>query len=207
MSVQQTFEVKTVAGDPLFVQSEQERTWYKRAKSSYLRDTKFTEHTDLLDLDRLLCLELLAFRWNQHLTSGVDYDEELTADEALRRKLKDAHESINKLKTTMGLTKAARTATLETGNFQDTWNELKARAKEFGIHREEQLRVALVQMNELSAIVGAFDRSDAVERAKLGYETEADILTWIREHMLPEYRKVDEHFRANSQRLWRRDVL
>jgi hypothetical protein len=61
-------------------------------------------------------------------------------------------------------------------------------------------------MNELSGIVGAFDRSDEEERKKLGYETEHDILQWIRESMLPDFKAVDEHFIENEQKLWKRDL-
>jgi hypothetical protein len=59
-------------------------------------------------------------------------------------------------------------------------------------------------MNELSAIVGAYDRSDPEERRKLGFETETDVLDWIRETMIPEFVALDTYFRANKQRMWQR---
>lgn len=187
----------------LQVQNDREERWFNRAKAQYLAQNRFTEHTDMVDLDRLLCLELLAFRWNQHLAAGVDYENCIVDEESLRRKIKDQTEAITRLKSAMGLTKEARNKVLEGGNFNDAWTNLKRRAKEFGLKREEELRAALVLMNELSAVVGAFDRSDTEERKKLGFANETEVLNWIRNTMLPEFRRIDEHFRHNNQRLWK----
>ena len=84
--------------------------------------------------------------------------------------------------------------------------DVKRRAKLFGLHRENQLNVALALMNELSGIVGAYDRADEEERKKLGFETEGHILTWVREHMLPKFHEVDAYFIENEQKLWKRDL-
>ena len=199
------FDVTLVTGETLQVQSAQERNWFERSKRQYLTENKFTEHTDMVDLDRLLCLELLAFRWNQHLAGGVDYEECIVDEELLRRKLKDQTEAITRLKSAMGLTKEARNKVLEAGNFAEYVARLRQRAKEFGVKREEELRHALVLMNELSAIVGSYDRSDQEERRKLGFETEHEILQWVRETMLPEFRRIDAYFREHKQRFWKQE--
>jgi hypothetical protein len=201
------FDVQLVSGEKLQVQTKMEQRQFNNSKAKYKHETKFTEATDLQDLDRLLVAELMLFRWHQHLTAGFDYERNPVDDERLRRNIKDQSETINRLKMSMGLNKAARNALLDQGNFADLWEDLRKKAKAFGIHRENQLRKALVLMNQLSANVGSFDRADAHERKKLGFETEADIVAWIRDTMLPEYRQVDEHFRANEQKMWRRDNL
>lgn len=113
---------------------------------------------------------------------------------------------IDSIKKAMGLNKAARDAEANTDSVADYIQNLKARAKAFGIHRETQLRKALELMNELHAIVGAFDRSDQEEREKIGFESEAEILEWIRNTMLPEYTAIDEHFRQHDQRYWVRSL-
>lgn len=115
-------------------------------------------------------------------------------------------DQINKIKESMGLTKKARDAVANEGNFAGWLSDLKARAKVFGVHREAQLTKALVLMQELSAVIGTFDRSDEEERRKIGFEDERAIITWIRDVMLPEFQIVDAHFREHAQRYWVRDM-
>lgn len=200
------WEVDLCSGETLTVQTEVEKHWFDSARSKYLAETRFTENTDLQDLDRLLSLELLLFRWNQHLAQGHDYQGNVVDDDLLRKQIKDQSAAITLVKQSLGLDKRSRDAALAEGNFSAWLTDLKQRAKIFGIHREKQLQKALVLINELSAIVRAFDRSDAEERKKLGFESTEDVVNWIRETMLPAYHVIDEHFRANEQRYWKRDM-
>lgn len=193
--------VELNSGARASVMTLEEAEWFNRSCSQYLTETRFTENTDLQDLDRLLGLELLLFRWTKWQMSGVDYDTNLVNDAELRRNIKDQSEAINKLKEQMGLSKKSRDS--KASSVEDRWANLMARAKEFGVHRENQLTVALRLMNELSAIVGSYDRADAEERRKLGFETPEEILAWVRDVMLPEYIEVDKHFRDNVQRYWK----
>lgn len=200
------FRVKLCSHEEITVLTEQEQRWLGATRDAYLEQNKFTEVTDLQDVDRLLVLELSIFRWTQYLASGFDYNRNLVNEEMLRKQIKDASDAINKLKVSLGLDKKAREAALSSGNFHTWFADATRRAKLFGLHRQEQLRTALVLMNDLSTIVGTFDRSDEEERRKVGYETEADIVAWVRDHMIPTYHQVDEHFRENEQKLWARDL-
>ncbi|NDG94080.1 MAG: hypothetical protein EBY55_13200 [Gammaproteobacteria bacterium] len=196
------FSITLVSGAQAQVMSEPEQEWFEEAKDNYLQQTRFTDQTDQADLDRLLNLELLTYRWSQWLFSGHDY-QGLAVDETdLSRKLRDQSETINRLKSSLGLTKAARNQ--DAASVSERWSQLKERAKAFGIHREEQLRKALVLVNELSSIVGTFDRSDKEEREKIGFQSEKEIVDWIRETMLPEFKALDEHFRE-QQKFWRQE--
>jgi hypothetical protein len=200
------FEVQLVSGETLRVLSEGEARWYNDSRDTYLAQTKFTETTDLRDLDRLLVMELMVFRLTQYLGAGEDYDGFPIEDETLlRRNVREYSEQITRTKESMGLTKRSRDEAASTGDFASWLSDLKVRAKIFGVHRENQLTKALTLMNELSAIVGSYDRSDTEERAKLGFENEQEIVEWIRNRMLPEYHEIDEHFRENEQRYWIRD--
>ena len=199
-------EVPLVSGESVRVQGETEARWFNDSRDMYLKQTKFTETTDLRDLDRLLVLELMVFRWTQYLAAGVDYQGFEIDEDQLRKNIREYSEQITRLKDSMGLTKKARDDAAAGGDFNTWLTDLKARAKIFGIHRQHQLTKALVLMNELSAIVGAFDRSDTEEREKLGFESEGEILDWIRNRMLPEFREVDEFFRTNDQRYWIRSL-
>lgn len=200
------FAVELCSGETLMVQTDVEQRWFNQTKERYLTETRFTDTTDLQDMDRLLCLELSIFRWNQHLASGRDYERNLIDEDLLRKQIKEQSEAITKVKTSLALDKKSRDAALNEGNFAVWFADVKRRAKLFGIHRENQLNKALALMNELSGIVGAFDRSDAEERKKLGYETEADIIAWVRDSMLPDFRAIDEHFIEHEQKMWKRDL-
>ena len=206
IATRQPHRVKLVTGRVISVLTQEEASWFNTARDTYLRQTKFTEHTDMQDLDRLLVHELMVYRWTCWISAGVDYDDNVADEHDLQRNIKLYSDQITKIKESMGLTKKARDERAEKGNFAEYLTNLKARAKEFGIHREEQLDKALELLNELFAVVGAFDRSDAQEREKMGFKDEAEILKWIREVAQPEYQALDDYFRANQQRYWVRDL-
>lgn len=197
--------VHLVSGETLKVLSDAEQRWFTGSRDEYMSQTKFSETTDLRDLDRLLVMELMVFRLSQFLAAGSDYDGFEIDETLLRRNVREYSEQINRTKDAMGLTKKARDEAAADGDFTTWLSNLRVRAKEFGVHREHQLTKALVLMNELSSIVGAYDRSDDEERHKLGFVTTGDIVDWVRNRMLPEYREIDEHFRSNHQKYWVRD--
>jgi hypothetical protein len=200
------FDVELCGGETLRVQTSVEQRWFNDTKAKYLRETKFTDMTDMQDMDRLLGLELMMFRWNQHLASGYDYQNNVVDDDLLRKQIKEQSDAITKLKQSLSLDKKSRDAALNEGNFSAWFADVKRRAKLFGIHRENQLTKALALMNELSGIVGAYDRSDTEERKKLGFETEAQIMEWVRTTMIPDFKALDEYFLENEQKMWKRDL-
>lgn len=199
-------KVVMVSGLEMTVLNDDEASWFTQTRDNYLSENKFTEAADLRDLDRLLLLELMIYRWTLWQAAGVDYEGHLIEDTSLQRSMKEYGDQINKIKLSLGINKAARTAALNDGNFATYLVDLKARAKAFGIHRETQLREALVLMNEVTAAVGSFLRSDEEERTKLGFQTAEEVLEWIMDEIKPRYDAVDEHFRQNEQRYWVRDL-
>lgn len=197
--------MKLVSGQPIKVMTQAEKTWFESTRDDYLKQAHFTEATDLRDLDRLLVHELMVYRWTTWIAAGVDYEQHLIEEQELQRNIKLYSQQITDIKDSMGLSKKARDQASDKGTVADYVTDLKARAKTFGIHREHQLTKALALMEELSTVVGTFMRSDEEERKKLGFEDEEEILKWIIEVMLPEYREIDAHFRKNEQRYWVRD--
>lgn len=197
--------VKLVSGKDVTVQTDQEADWFIQTRDSYTTQLKFTEVTDLVDLDRLLILELMVFRFTQHLAQGTDYDGDMLNEKQMLADLKLYSDQINKVKDSMGLNKKSRDDAANEGNFSAWLSDLKSRAKIFGVHREKQLTKALTLMQELSTVVGAYDRSDEEERRKLGFASPAEIVDWVRETMLPEFHALDAYFREHEQRYWVRD--
>lgn len=192
--------VRMVSGKITQVQTLAEAEFYNESLALYMQQTKFTENTDLKDLDRLLVFELLIFRWQQWLFADQDYLGDMIEQKQVSSDIKLYSDQINKIKESMGLSKKAREESQADGNFSQWISDLKDRAKLFGVHRETQLTKALVLMKELFTIVGAYDRSDVEERRKLGFETEADVVDWIRKTMQPEFDEIDAYFREHVQR-------
>lgn len=206
MSAKKGVAVQLVSGEQLTVKDPTEATWFIRTRNAYLAQTRFTEVTDLQDLDRLLQLELLYFRDSNWVASGFDYDGDEIDAAKLTTELRNLSKEINDTKKAMGLAKSARDATANSGDFATWFEDAKQRAKAFNFHRQEQLAMVLALLNELSAIVGTFDRSDEEERQKTGYTTEGEILDWVRRVALPQFREHDEYFRTHDQSLWVRKM-
>jgi hypothetical protein len=199
-------EVRMVSGETVRVLGDVEARWFNATRDSYLSQLQFTETTDLRDLDRLLVLELMIFRWTQQLAAGQDYIGLEIDEEKIRKNIREYSAAVTQIKESMGLSKKARDDAANAGDFATWLADLKMRAKAFGIHREHQLTKALVLMNELLSIVSAYDRSDTEERDKLGFTNETEIVDWVRTVMAVEYADVDRHFRENDQRYWIRTL-
>jgi hypothetical protein len=195
-----------VSGKVTHVMTPAEQEWWNESRDAYMAQTKFTEVTDMRDMDRLLAMELMVFRWTQWMSAGVDYDGDLLASEKdLQLQLKGYSDQITKIKASMVLSKDARDSAANEGNFARWFSDLKARARIFGIHREEQLQVALTLMNEITGAVRIFLAGDEEERGRTGLRTADDVLRWINDEAAPRYQALDEYFQEHEQRLWIKD--
>jgi len=205
MAPKNPLEVTLVSGQPLEVLTLKEVQWFEETRNTYLLETKFTEATDLRDLDRVLILELMIFRWSQWLAKGKNYEGDLTDDVALQKNIKEYSVSINQVKESMGLNKKARDSGANDGNFADWLEMMKQRAKIFNVHRVKQSTEAITLINEIIHVCGTFARADEEERGKFGYKTEADIVKWINEVVTHQYNAIDEYFLETEQRFWTKD--
>lgn len=171
----------------------------------YMDDNHFSNIADLQDVDRLLLMELMCFRWGVWLSRGSDYDDRPIDADAVEKSLKNHSAEVRQIKTALDVTKKARDKAKGEDSTPVFIDNLLARAKEFGVHRENQLAKALELFNELKAIVTLHRNCDEVERAELHMEIE-DVLEWIVSVAIPEYDRIDEHFRAHQQRFWVRSL-
>lgn len=108
---------------------------------------------------------------------------------------------ISTIQNDLGLTKAQRDKD-QHESIGSYINDLKVRAKAFGIMREKQLGKALEWTKELFSIAGAYRRANDAERKKLGFESAEDIVDWILEVFKPEFDEIDKYFRENDQKNW-----
>lgn len=201
-------KVVTPSGQSFEVLGPEEREFYVGQAAKYLEENHFSNTSDLLDLDRLLFLEMMVYRATNWIGSGRNYEGEIllpSEETGLRRTLKENSAIISTIKNDLGLTKAQR----DKAQYESVGTyirKLRERAQEFGYHREKQLQTGIRLNKQLFSIVDAFDRSDPTEREKIGFRDEKEILDWIRDVMRPEFNAVDAHFIQNAQRTWVRDL-
>lgn len=201
-------EVQTLSEDTVSLIHEREQSLYVKARDKYLAEFTFTEANDLRSLDRLLLLEVQNFRWQWFLAANSDYwGTDLTPQEesTLHKAVKDIQSQISDIQRDLGLTKSQRDKDSE-DSVDGYLKKLRLAAREHGVRREKQLGRAIELVNELVAVVGAFERASEHERRKLGFETSDDIIQWISEYLAPEFDAIDQYFRKHQQRFWVRDL-
>lgn len=195
-----SYSVVAPSGAIFHVLTEQEVKYFDERSSKYLTEHHVTNVSDIQDIDRLLIMELMCWRWGLWLSQERDYFGEGVDLDALQKSLSDYSKELRLIKKGLGIDKVTRDK--ERGDsVADYLENLRARAKEFGIVREEQLTRALTLFNELSALLTLRRNCDPVERAEQHVE-DKDILEWIETIAIPEYEELDAYFRENSQRFW-----
>lgn len=83
------YPVSTPSGGQLNLQTPEEADWYDQRRGQYLQQNKFPNVSDLLDLDRLLQLEVMVFRWGQWISQGFDYLHTLVDQQELQKHIRE----------------------------------------------------------------------------------------------------------------------
>ena len=198
-----TLFVRGESGTEFEVLTMDEKDYFESNLAKYKVEYRFENVSDLQDLDRLLGLELLSYRYTAWLMKGVDYDGLQFADKDVRDHKQKVDAEIRLLKKNMGMDRKGRVES-EQESVAEYLRNLKKRAAEFGVHRDEQIAKAIDLWNDLRTMIGLHDRSDEEERRHLGVDSE-QIMEWIRNTAIPEYDAIDAAFRKN-QRIWLREV-
>jgi hypothetical protein len=198
-----SFPVDTPSGAKIELQSPDEVDWYNNHRDDYLAHNKFPNVSDLLDLDRLLLLEVMVFRWGLHLSRGLDYLYALVDVRELQRNLREYSAEVRLLKQNMGIDKVSRDRNKgeQLGDYLST---LLDRAKVFGYHRNRQYETAVTLLYELRSLVLTYERCDEQERSELDLSPDS-IVEWIRTSVLPAWDEIDQSFRKD-QAIWVRQL-
>lgn len=203
--VEDGLPVQLPSGATFVVLTQSEVDYVTERVGRYLADNHFVNVSDFQDVDRMLILEVLCFRWGLWISKQRDYFGDPVDEAALRRSLNDYSGELRQLKRTLGIDKLARDRQRGEDSVAVYLDNLRARAKEFGIMREGQLAKALELVAQLIALVTLHDQSDDIERREMHVTTE-DVLDWIRTVFMPEFQAVDAHFRQHAQRFWIRSM-
>ena len=197
------FTVDTPSNSDLHLQTQEEADWYESRRDRYMSDNKFPNISDLQDLDRLLMLEVLSYRWGLWMAQGFDYVYARVDEGQLKNNIKEYSVEIRLLKQSLGIDKATRDK--EKGeSLSDYTSNLLNRAKEFGYHRNNQYELAVTKMYEMRSMVMTYDRCDEEERALLDLSPDK-IIDWIREKVVKDWDDTSEAFRKN-QAMWVRSM-
>jgi len=194
--------VKTPTGGEVDVMGDAEERRYNESFKEYTTNISFTERSDQEDLERILFMELMNYRWQRWLLSGRDYDGNLvdSREGELRRWINDYNTAITKIKESLKLDRKGREGD-KSATFEERWRKLAEHAREMGVHREHQLDRALEIMQGYCGSVRTFDRSDQEERNKLGIPDEKALVQLWRDAM-PTFDESDEYFRTHQQKYW-----
>lgn len=197
-------EVTTPSGSTFKVLNQAEYDYFTDVSARYLRDNHFTNITDLQDLDRVIQMELMCWRWNQWLSAERDYYGDQIDPEKIQRAINEFAKEIRLTKKAMGIDKNTRDKD-KGESVADFIDKLRIRAKEFGVMRNEQAAKAISLFMELRSLITFHDNCDEQERKENNVEIH-DILEWLRTVAFPEFDEIDAKFRESSQKYWIREL-
>lgn len=198
--------VELPSGAPFQVLGPDEADWIDRVSAAYQEEFKFSNISDVQDLDRIIAMELQVYRWGLWISLGERYDgSPIINSTDLQKQIKEFSGEIRQNKKTLGMDAVSRDKARGEGSVPHYLENLREKAKLFGIHREHQLDRALELANQLITIVTVYRNAINDEERRLIHHTRDDIINWITEVFVPEYQAIDEYFRTHIQRYWVQD--
>lgn len=200
ISSQSGFTVVLPSGAEFVVLTSDEIGYVNDRVRRYLSDNAFSNVSDLQDIDRMIMFELFVHRWSLWISKGVDYFNDEINERQLAERVQSYSSEIRQLKKNLGVDKVARDRVRGDDSTVVYLQQLRSRAQQFGIMRNEQFNKVLELFHEMKALVIYHDNCDDQERIE-GQITEQDLLSWIRDTAIPEFDKIDATFRE-TQKLW-----
>ena len=197
------YPVEAPSGSQLHLQTIPEAEWYQDRRDRYLTDNVFTNVSDLMDLDRLLMLEVLCYRWGLWMAQGWDYAFARVDENQMKTNIRDYSVEIRMLKQSLGIDKATRDKS-KGESLSDYTEKLLERAKAFGYHRNMQYEAAVTMFWQLRSFVLTYERTDDEERTLLDISPQS-IFEWVRDTALPQWDEIDASFRT-QQAIWIKEM-
>lgn len=188
----------------IFYVYDREVGYFETRVRSYMKDNHFKNASDLATLDQILVMELLMWRYGIWASQQRDYWQEPVDESSMVKTMKDTNLEIRRMKESLGIDKVGRDKAKGEHSVADYLENLRVRAKEFGVTREKQLDKALELFNQLNALITLHYNCTPDEQEEQKIQ-QHHILEWIRDTAIPEYTAIDDHFRKNQQKTWIRD--
>lgn len=192
--------VETPSGTYMSLLTQEEADFYNKISKEYQEDNKFNNISDLLELDRVLSLEVLCFRQSTWVLLDGDYEgRPLPKD--IQKNVQLLSREIRDIKSGLGIDKKTRDVG-QGDTIAEKWENLKHRAHQFGWMRNEQVIKAHTLWKELEAKVTMYKNSTPQERTLFEMHGD-DLMEWL-EQAFKEFDEIDENFRR-EQKIWIRD--
>jgi hypothetical protein len=167
----------------------------------YLQQNHFPNISDLQDVDRMLVLELMCYRWGVWLSRQKNWWGDSIDENETQKAFSQYSSELRQLKKLLGIDKMARDKQKGEDSVTAYLANLQIRAKEFGVMRESQLDKALELFHEMKALLTLNRNCDDQEKREM-HVTDADVLEWLHDIAIPEFDSIDEYFRTHQQRTW-----
>lgn len=191
----------TLPSGALFSVHEKEFQYFKKNGGKYLTDNDFQNVSDYQDLDRLLIMELLIYRWGLWISNQRDYWGEVVDENTLQKSLSAHSAEVRQLKKTLGLDRETRERVRGEDSVENYIANLRLRAKHFKHKlRYPQSAKAIEHYQQLRGVITLHLNCDEKERIELGV-TSDQVIKWMNEELFPEFEEIDAAFRKD-QALW-----
>lgn len=200
--VSQQVAVTTPAGASVTVMNQDEADYYNEVATRYQADNKFSNISDILELDRILTMELMCYRWSLWILTGHDYTGRRINPTEVQKSIETYSKEIRGIKKDLGIDKSTR----DKGGAESVGEyieNLRVRAREFGITRNKQAVRAITLLMQLRALITLYDNSTESERKEFNVTAE-ELFQWIREQF-EEFEEIDKALREN-QKYWIREL-
>lgn len=197
-SASQHVAVTTPAGASVTVMNQDEADYYNQVAARYQSDNKFSNISDILELDRILTMELMCYRWSLWILTGQDYTGRSVNPTEVQKSIETYSKEIRGIKKDLGIDKSTR----DKGGAEsvaDYIENLRVRAREFGITRNKQAVRAITLLMQLRALITLYDNSTQSERKEFNVTAE-ELFDWIRQQF-DEFEEIDKALREN-QKYW-----
>jgi len=197
-------DVTLTSGSHYEVMNAHEAAIVANLVSRYTSEYSFSSISDLQDVDRIIIMELTVYRYGSWQNRGTDYHGDEIDSDQLGTAILNASKEVRQIKKALGIDRVSRDKA-KGESVADYLEDLRVRARQFGINRENQLDVALELFQELSGMVTLYWNCDEEERRD-EHITSDRIMEWLRDTAIPKFEAVDRHFQVHEQKFWIRDV-
>lgn len=191
----------TLPSKAMFSVHESEFQYFKQRANKYLADNDFQNVSDYQDVDRLLIMELLCYRWGLWISNQRDYWGEAVEENTLQKSLSGHSAEIRQLKKNLGLDRETREKVRGEDSPANYIASLRIRARHFQHKlRYPQSAKAVELFQELRGVVTLHLNCDEKERIELGV-TSDQVIRWLTEDAFPRFQAIDDAFRE-EQKMW-----
>lgn len=198
------YDVALPSDAPFTVLTDDELAHFEYLVTGYQEGFALQHPSDVSDLDRIVILELLVYRWGRWQADGKDYDGNTVDVLTLQKQTKDYSTEIRQLKKGLGVDAISRQKASGKGSVAHYIEALLARAGAFGYLRNQQHAKALELINDIISLAEMSRNCLPDEQRRFGVTPEG-IIDFILDVARSEYQAIDQHFQETQAQYWVRD--